>query len=463
MNRLVLLCIFLTLAGCISSVGETTPVETTKTKPVQRGEAKPTDTAVIPTVMPEPTITPLQTATPEPTNTLTPSIMPPTLIPLPSESSEIEQATIYTVCTNNCRFSNIQDAIDRADTSEVVIIEILDPVHTEAGIVINRDVIIRGLGTEQTIVQAHGMPDEAPERVFLVKSGAIVVIENMTIRYGKPEIETEKGGGIRNFGTLTLRDCIVSENSANGGGGIANSGDLTLIDSMVKDNIAYGIGPRGQECRNGGGIQCGSGKLMLFNSTVTGNQSGVKGRARGGGIHIGCGCQAVIANSTISNNEAPREGGLTYTGGDSLGGGIYVAGELQLINSTIADNHAAGEAGGIYILEKMDYINTMIANNTGKGGNCILGGPSARIGTNISNWVEDGGCDAEHTGNPMLGPLEDNGGVTLTHALLPGSPAIDAVPAVYCSLPTDQRGAPRPVTPSDDELHCDIGAYELQP
>ena len=63
----------------------------------------------------------------------------------------------------------------------------------------------------------------------------------------------------------------------------------------------------------------------------------------------------------------------------------------------------------------------------------------------------------------MLGRLEDNGGDTLTHALLPGSPAIDAIPAVSCTLPTDQRGALRPAVQTSAETPCDIGAFEVQP
>jgi WD40 repeat protein len=62
----------------------------------------------------------------------------------------------------------------------------------------------------------------------------------------------------------------------------------------------------------------------------------------------------------------------------------------------------------------------------------------------------------------LLGPLADNGGNTLTHALLPGSTAIDAVPAISCTLPTDQRGALRPAVQTSPETPCDIGAFEFQ-
>jgi hypothetical protein len=390
-------------------------------------------------------------------------MLPPTPISLPPTApAEIQPATL-TVCASGCHFTTIQGAIDYDSTGEVIIIEILDPVHTEAGIVINKDVTIRGQAVDQTIVQAHETLDEALDRVFLVKRGATVLLEGMTIQHGKPAVEDEKGGGIRNFGTLTLRNSLVKDNSANGGGGIGNSAELTLINSTVMDNIAYGIGPRGQECGNGGGIQCGSGTMMIYNSTISGNQGGVKGRARGGGVHVGCGCQAVIANSTISNNEASREGGLSYSGGDSLGGGIYVAGELELINSTVVGNRASGGGGGIYSIKQMDILNTIIADNSGNGGDCVQSGEDAQIGTNMNNWIADGGCGAQFNGDAMLGPLADNGGPTLTHALLPESPAIDAIPVIYCNLTTDQRGAPRPAGSGNEPSLCDIGAFELGP
>jgi hypothetical protein len=302
--------------------------------------------------------------------------------------------------------------------------------------------------------------------VFWVERGVTAVFEALTIRHGRPADEDENGGGIRNFGTLTLINCTVSDNRANGGGGISNSGDLTLIDSTVKDNLADGIAPMGVECGNGGGIQCGSGTLMLLNSTLSGNQAGFKGRARGGGAHIGCGCRAVMINSTISNNEASRESGREYAHGHGHGGGVYVAGELQLINSTISDNRASGEGGGIFVGKRLDYSNTIVANNSGRGADCVVIDPDAiadMIGMSIYNWVEDGGCGAAYAGNPMLGPLADNGGSSETHALLPGSPAIDVVPADYCTLAFDQRSQPRPASVSGGPTLCDVGAFEYQP
>jgi formylglycine-generating enzyme required for sulfatase activity len=87
---------------------------------------------------------------------------------------------------------------------------------------------------------------------------------------------------------------------------------------------------------------------------------------------------------------------------------------------------------------------------------------SGSLGINSRNLVADGTCDPAFADDAMLGLLADNGGDTLTHALLPGSPAIDAVPAVSCTVPTDQRGALRPIVQVSADTPCDIGAFEVQ-
>jgi hypothetical protein len=84
------------------------------------------------------------------------------------------------------------------------------------------------------------------------------------------------------------------------------------------------------------------------------------------------------------------------------------------------------------------------------------------IGTNLHNFVQGGGCGARYTEDPLLGPLEENGGETETHALLPDSPAIDLIPEGYCTVMVDQRGEPRAAI-DRESLLCGLGAYEWQP
>ena len=402
--------------------------------------AMPTNTPIPPTETPTPTATPMPTATP------TPTPMPPTATPLPPTD---------TVCTTGCDFTTIQAAIDDPGTVSDAIIEITDPIHTEAGIIVSKDVTIRGLGADATKVQAHDTLDEAPERVLFVEKDTVVFIERLTIRHGKPSVPEERGGGIMNFGTLTLRNCIVTANVANGGGGINNSGALTLINSTVSNNTAAEVRPPGMGCGGGGGIKSGGESLTLINSTISNNQAGVHERGWGGGVHVGCNCTAVFTNSTISGNKAVVDGG-----------GVRVRGTLRLVNSTISSN-AAGTGGGLYVVGRLEYANTIIANNG--GGNCVLDSSygfnfqgEGSIGMNSNNLVETASCDADYSGDPMLGPLADNGGDTWTHALLPGSPAIDVISAISCPLPIDQRWMPRLVVQTSPDTPCDIGAFELQ-
>ena len=417
-----------------------------------------------PTATPEPTITPIPpTATPLPpaeTPTPTNTLIPPTETPTPTATPIPPTATPLpptdTVCASGCDFTTIQAAIDNPGTADGAIIEITDPIHTEAGIVVNKSVTIRGLvGGADTIVQAYETSGEAPDRVFIVEEGTTAIFERMTIRHGRLRVQEECGGGIMNHGTLTLKTCVVRDNTSNDGAGICNSGALTLINSTVSNNLADGIAPMGYECGSGAGIKCERGMLTLINSTINNNR-GEGERARGGGVHVGCNCTAVFTNSTISGNRS-----VVYAGG------IYARGTLRLVNCTISDNNTIGEGGGIYVRGRMDYVNTIIANNTGKGGNCVIGGPGdyrgkGTIGTNSNNLVEGGGCDPDYSADPKLGPLADNGGDTKTHALLPDSPAIDAISMISCTLPTDQRGAPRPVVQTSSDTPCDIGAFELQ-
>lgn len=424
----------------------------------------------------EPTVTPRLSATgfpptPIPTTQPAPSPTPTSIPPTPVDYPEVDPAWAeeadYTVCRSGCSFTTIQAALDHITGEELVIIELPEGIHTEAGIVVSQNVVIRGKGAARTIIQAHETPENAPDRVFLIDKGATVVLNSLTIQHGNPAVEKERGGGIRNLGNLLLIFSQVRNNQANGGGGISNSGDLVLLYSSIVDNLADGEAPPGLNCGNGAGIQSGSGTLRIFNSTISGNQSTVTGRARGGGIHVGCSCQALIVNSTISNNRAARTSGSDYKGGHSQGGGIYVAGSLQLVHTTITGNHANGDGGGIFVGKHLDYTNSLIAGNTGKRGNCVMGGARQdgslpTIGTNLYNFVGGGGCGAAFSGDPGLGPLEDNGGRTKTHAPLPDSPILDLIPAPYCILTPDQIENPRPA-PGDSPPMCEPGAVELQP
>ncbi len=313
------------------------------------------------------------------------------------------------------------------------------------------------------------------------------------------------GGGVDNDygGTATLISSSVSDNSASdgGGGGIDNSGTLTLSGSTISGNSTTG--------GRGGGLHITAGTATLTDSTVSGNS--VTGPAEfdtsGGGIYNSS--TLAVANSIVSGNSAAHDGGgiynsgtLTLTGSTvsdnsttSLftygigGGGIYNAGNLALIISTISGNSAFGGlynggtatlAGstvsgnnslGIYNVGSVTTTDSILAGNIPLGGNTDCVGNLTSGGYNLVG-VGDGcgltnGVNGDQVGtvaNPLnarLGPLQDNGGPTLTMAPLPGSPAIDAVAPGNCVLSTDQRGLPRPDEAGDNGF-CDIGAVEVQ-
>ncbi|MSP12402.1 MAG: hypothetical protein EXR62_05530 [Chloroflexi bacterium] len=183
-------------------------------------------------------------------------------------------------------------------------------------------------------------------------------------------------------------------------------------------------------------------RSLTLQGTGTGSTI-VDGNRAGTVISITAGSLVTISDVTIQNGKATN------------GGGLFIKGILTLINSTIVSNTAS--AGGGIITGKFARVtlkNTLLANT---GGNCF--GPFSSAGHNLSS---DATCtDFIATGditntNPLLGPLQANGGATLTQALLPGSPAIDAGDDKECPV-TDQRGIKRP-----QGGYCDIGAYEYE-
>jgi hypothetical protein len=221
------------------------------------------------------------------------------------------------------------------------------------------------------------------------------------------------GGGILNYGTLAITNSTISGNQTyQSGGGIENGGTLTITSSTVNDNGAIG-GHDGQPWGHGGGI---SGNVTFTNSTLSGNYASLSGGGLDG--------SGVIMNSTISGN---RVGGITVSGTLEIGDTILNAGAT---GPNISGN------GGTVISHGYN-----VCSDNGGG---YLNGPGDQINT-----------------DPMVGPLQDNGGPTFTHALLPGSPAIDAGDPNFTPPPFyDQRGSPF-VRVFNGRV--DIGAFEVQP
>lgn len=292
---------------------------------------------------------------------------------------------------------------------------------------ITDSVTLTGAGATSTIIDA-----DALDRVFDLAGS------------GPPDITVAISG-------VTLQNGSIADS---GGGLLLRAGNaLTLTDSIVRDNTSSGGD-------GGGGVYVqGSSSLSLVNSAVIGNDSVV----RGGGI-VNNNVLTVV-NSTISDN--------TTVG---TGGGIFSNNTSSLNNVTIANN-TADNGGGISVAPStaLTLTNTLLAGNSNGSMQ-----PSDCQGTLTSQGYNllqsSSGCTfTPTTGDlidqaPQVGALQDNGGPTPTHALLSGSPAIDAgSPAVPGSggtacATTDQRGVTRPQdgTVSGTAV-CDIGAYEREP
>jgi hypothetical protein len=149
---------------------------------------------------------------------------------------------------------------------------------------------------------------------------------------------------------------------------------------------------------------------------------------------------------------------------------------VTLTDSTVAGNSSSSVGGGLYNYSTLTLSNTIVAGNTAfhiPDSDCYYYSGSLTSGGYNLVGIGDGcsgltnGQNGDQVGssagplNALLGPLQNNGGPTPTMALLPGSPAIDVVPASHCPLRTDQRGLPRPDEATDNGV-CDSGAVESQ-
>jgi hypothetical protein len=329
---------------------------------------------------------------------------------------------------------------------------------------VENDLTITGASAATTIVDGNSL-----DRVFDVGFFCTATIANLTIQNGKGIF----GGGISNSGratlsndnithntashgagvfsgggTLMMNNCMIEGNSADQGGGISNGGTMTVADSTVAGNMA------GQ----GGGIH-NSGQLTMTGTTISGNTTTAMVGEGGGLLNQNT---VSLINTTIANNMA------------SQGGGVYTfGGPANFSNCTLAGNTASGaffSAGGaIYCAFGNPVVtlkNTIVARNTSDSGPDVQGTFSSMghnligIGDGASGLSNsDLGGSKEDPIDPLLGPLQDNGGPTSTMALLPGSPAIDA--GDNAGAPNfDQRGTgfPRMVGGT-----IDIGAFEVQP
>ena len=411
---------------------------------------------------------------------------PPTPTPSPTP-------TIIVTNTNDSGQGSLRQALADANDGDVIGFAVTGTIGLTSGeLLVTRNITISGPGAESLAVNGNGK-----STVFHIATGETVTISGLTITNGS----AESGGGIHNdHATLTLNNCTISGNTAtsNRGGGIYNDAVegvalLAIDNSSVSNNSGGGI----YNYAEGGGIAtlqitdstlsnnssgsaiyshgflcifCGNGTatVQITNSSIRDNPGGAIYSDSGG---VCCPVTVSITNSTISGNAAPGVHNSTHgttslsnsTISGNSGGGIYndlgaPTGGSTVVNSTMSDNHVEIWYGGAYIKNTIfkvspgghsivsDGFNTIMSqgyNVSSDDGAGYLNGPSDQINT-----------------DPQLGPLQDNGGPTFTHALLPGSPAIDAGDPNFVGPPDyDQRG------PGYDRVRggrIDIGSFEVQ-
>ncbi|MBS3026203.1 MAG: hypothetical protein HCA25_03660 [Dolichospermum sp. DET50] len=396
-----------------------------------------------------------------------------------------------------------------------------EAVRGDLDILAGGKITIKSVGTQKAIIDAtnlktsfaSGFGDSAidvKENAYFILNGVTVtgasisavfiadtstaeisnsLITNNTITVASAGSDLNpNGGGITNYGTLLLKDSTISNNSAAGSGGgifnnsgFNNSGTVTITNTTISNNSAE---------KSGGGISNGDGIYSYTGGTITINNTTISGNSakeNGGGIFNGDGFSydtegiITMSNTTISGNSAKENGG-----------GIFNQEKTYLNNSTITNNTADldsnnnGTGGGIYNLDD-DYNpgevytkNTIIAGNFDTGiYNPDIYGPINGNNFNLIGNI-NGASGTIGTGtdivkpNILLGPLQNNGGTTQTHALLDGSPAINAgknslVPLdtkdldgdgnTTETIPFDQRGTG--FSRIANNL-VDIGAFEFQ-
>lgn len=407
---------------------------------------------------------------------------------------------------------SLREALALSDTFSTISFSVTGTILLTLGqLTIDRSVIIDGPGADLLTIDASGS-DPTPttnngdgSRVFMVSDGNAASLKNVEIRGlnltgGDPGVPvgTLSGGAIFTRENLIVKDCVITGNHttatpfATGGGAIYSANTLSVPNSL---NIFNCTITNNTSANEGGGIRQRFGNLVVERSTFEGNgaatigggisaaDGGVSvtvrdslfannssGNANGGGGGIFVyGASATITNCTITGNNATN----STNGG---GGGIYTwNSNLVLRHCTVFGNTAAASGGGIRVIGAAvtldhsilagNFLNTAstrdeISGSVASSYSLIGIAGNAVINNLVGNQIGVGAFL-----DPQIAPLANNGGPIMTHALLAGSPAMDAGdPAAMAgvgSVPQfDQRGAPFTRVASG---RIDIGAFESQP
>jgi len=340
-----------------------------------------------------------------------------------------QAATITVINTNDSGAGSLRQALADTNDGDTIDFAVTGTITlTTDELLVDKSITISGPGSDNLTVDGNHA-----SRVFHVSSGVTATVAGLSITNGG-EVPGAGGGIYNDHSTLAIDHCTVSGNHGSVGGGVYNDGysgtaTLTVTNSTFSGNSVaapYSVGSGGGIYNNG---SYGSATLTVANSTFSGNSAGYLDYGWGGAI---------------------------YNDG-SLGSAT-----LTLNNSTFSGNSAGYHGGGIYNGSGMVTIRHTILNAGAWGENLSNAyGSVSSLGYNLSS--DNGGGFLTATGDqintdPMLGPLQDNGGSTFTHELLSGSPAINAGDPSFTPPPDyDQRG---PGFPRVVNGRIDIGAFE---
>jgi CSLREA domain-containing protein len=350
--------------------------------------------------------------------------------------------------STDCAAGSGDDTITFTISGQITLNTSLPQITDPAGLTISNPI---GPITEAVTISGNNATNLF---IFFMEEGELT-LDNLILSDA-----SSGNGAVSNDGTLTITNSIVSGNSGsfainnertltvtnsifsgNSGGAIGNTGTLTVTNSTFSGNS--------NDATSGaaGAAISSDGTANVTSSTFTGNSTS----GFGGAIDNLRGGSLTVNNSTFSGNSAP----------DGRGGGIFCeTGSFAGTHDTFTNN-----SGGNIVLENcsVGLSNTILANDNQQGSNCSA--PITDGGYNIS---DDASCalsasTSKNSTDPRLHPqgLRNNGGPTHTIALLPNSPAIDAIPRAIngcgTDVETDQRGLSRLQGPA-----CDIGAFEVQ-
>jgi CSLREA domain-containing protein len=387
--------------------------------------------------------------------------------------------------------SGFSDTIDFAPgvTGQILLTSALPPISD--------DVTIDGPGAGQLAIDGANT-----YRVLETQSPLTATISGLTIRHGLAPVSAggAVAGGILAAGNVTLDRVVVTDNSATvngasgeaveavGAGVTSDAGTLTLTHSTVANNQATATSSgTGEAVVNGGGMELDANQTLLIDhSTISGNSATATINSgtgssftspSGGGMYLNG--TATLTASTISGNQAVGTGGTAAGISDTAsGGGIYLNGANQLSATgvTLSGNSVSAsganpftQAANVSSGGSAVFEDTIIANPISSPSATSCAGSFLSHGYNLEDDVGES-CIFDQTTDivgqdPMLAPLADNGGPTLTQKLLQGSPAIDKGNGVGAT--TDQRGAGFPrisdsptITNASGGDGSDIGAYE---